>query len=370
MKTRLLIVDDSVVFRMFMRKCLMGMDDVDVVGVARDGVDALAKVEELKPDVITLDMNMPRMNGMETLEALRRTHRHIGIIIVAAETEDDADRTVQALRAGAFDFILKPQASDLDPAGSIRKAMMLRLKEFRERCVRTDQTKHRSSREAGIRGRSVSAAAPVVGKRRPPDIRPDILAIGSSTGGPAALQMVIPKLPAGFPMPVVVVQHMPELFIRSLASRMNKESALPCKVAEDGERLMPGCVYFAPGGWHTEVEACGHALRATLSDAPPLHFCRPAVDATFKSLVRLAPLVRTLAVVLTGMGKDGAAGALALADCAGYVIAQDEATSTVWGMPGTTVKMGAAHRVLPLEQISGAIVAVSRGSGQVTAVNE
>ncbi len=363
MKIRLLIVDDSVVFRMFMRKCLMNLDGVEVVGVARDGVDALAKVEELGPNVITLDMNMPRMNGMETLEALRRTHPDIGVIIVAAETEDDADRTVQALRAGAFDFILKPRAADEDPAGSIRQSLMLRLKEFRER-VGASRIKPRSGQVSGIRKRPVSAVAPVAKKRQPPRVRPDILVIGSSTGGPAALQAVIPKLPGDFPVPVVVVQHMPELFIRSLASRMDKESALTCKVAEDGERLMPGYAYFAPGGRHTEIEASGHVLRATLSDAPPLHFCRPAVDATFKSLVRLAPFVHTLAVVLTGMGKDGAAGALALADCAGYVIAQDEATSTVWGMPGTTVSMGAAHRVLPLGEIPGAILAVSRGAGQ------
>lgn len=355
MKTRLLIVDDSVAFRMFLRKCLMGLDELEVAGVARDGVDALEKVAELKPDAITLDMNMPRMNGMETLTALKREHPDVNVIIIAAETEDDADRTVQALKAGAFDFILKPRASDGDPAETIRQSLLPRLKE-----LQASRVSHQGA-AASSEQRSPQAPAPEVDKAppvraAPSDARLDILAIGSSTGGPAALHEVLPQLPADLPVPVVVVQHMPELFIRSLASRMDKESQLICKVAEDGERLLAGHAYFAPGNWHMEIVSREGGLFASLSDAPPLHFCRPAVDATFHSLTKLAPKIHTLAVVLTGMGKDGAEGALALSKQNSHVIAQDKETSTVWGMPGATVGLGAAHSVVALQRIPSAIL--------------
>ncbi|HKJ84273.1 MAG TPA: chemotaxis-specific protein-glutamate methyltransferase CheB [Mariprofundaceae bacterium] len=361
MKTRLLIVDDSVAFRMFLRKCLMGLDELEVVGVARDGVDALEKVAELKPDVITLDMNMPRMNGMETLTALKRDHPDVKVIIVAAETEDDADRTVQALKAGAFDFILKPKASDGNPAESIRTSLLPRLEELQ----RSDSNPRIADVAVSERPASQplpsapapEVAAPSAAARLARDVRMDILAIGASTGGPAALHEVLCHLPANLPVPVVVVQHMPALFIRSLASRMDKESLLTCKVADEGERLLPGHVYFAPGDRHMEIEAREEGLFVSLSDAPPLHFCRPAVDAMFNSLTKLAPRIHTLVVVLTGMGKDGSAGALELAKRDGYVIAQNKETSTVWGMPGATVGLGAAHSVLALEQIPSAILA-------------
>ncbi len=342
---RLLVVDDSVVFRMFLRKCLSGLDEVEVVGAARDGMDAMDKVAELAPDVITLDMNMPRMNGMETLAALKRDHPGVKVIIVAAETEDDAGRTVQALKAGAFDFILKPGAGEQHPAEAIRSALVPRLRALRD-------SRHKAA--AGERRTQEP-------RRRPGHAsatRMDILAIGASTGGPNALDVVMRGLPAELPVPVTVVQHMPPLFIRSLAQRINDASPLACKVAEDGEQLLPGKAYFAPGDWHLEVVAGDHGLCARLSDAPPMHFCRPAVDAMFHSLTRLAPRFHTLAVVLTGMGKDGAAGALAVAEQSGLVIAQDEATSTVWGMPGATVGLGAAHHVLPLRNIPGEILAV------------
>lgn len=346
---RLLIVDDSVAFRMFLRKCLTALDEVEVVGVARDGLDALAKVKELKPDVITLDMNMPRMNGMETLVALKRDHPEVAVIIVAAETEDDADRTVQALNAGAFDFILKPKSSDTDPVAAIQRDLLPRLKELKPRA-------RQQMPKAAV---EIPTAAPATASALPPPpvkAAPDILAIGSSTGGPAALRAVLIKLPAGLPIPTVVVQHMPELFIRSLAQRLDHDVPLHCRVATDGETLRPGTVYFAPGNWHMHVVSEGGQLVAKLSDAEPVHFCKPAVDATFHSLAELSPRIHTLAVVLTGMGKDGAAGALALAQREGYVIAQDKATSTVWGMPGSTVNLGAAHNVLPLDDIAGAIL--------------
>lgn len=359
----MLVVDDSVVFRMFLRKCVVDLDALEVVGVARDGIDALAKVAELKPDVITLDMNMPRMNGMETLIALKRDHPDVQVIIVAAETEDDADRTVQALDAGAFDFILKPKSADADPVASIQQALLPRIKALQER-IRPAKAAivipARSSSSRQVKAASEPRPSPT--RAAPLNVRVDILAIGSSTGGPAALHAVLPQLPANLPVPVTVVQHMPELFIRSLATRMDNESPLTCKVAEDGEQLMPGHIYFGPGNWHMEIISKEGGLFAGLSDAPPMHFCRPAVDAMFNSLTQLAPRFHTLAVVLTGMGKDGAAGALGLAEQNNYVIAQDKETSTVWGMPGSTVNLGAAHNILPLQQIPASILSILKVS--------
>lgn len=348
--TRVLIVDDSVAFRMFLRRCLMAMSDVEVVGVARDGVDALEKAKELQPDVVTLDMNMPRMNGMETLQAMKRDYPQISVIIVAAETEDDADRTVQALKAGAFDFIVKPKASDPSPTKSIQHSLGTRLDELRARTA----TRHRRAAPASVS----TAPTPLA----PRTAAPNILAIGASTGGPAALHTVLAALPARLPIPVVVVQHMPELFIRSLASRLDKDTPPPCSVVQEGEHLMPGHVYFAPGGKHLQVINDHGTLLAHLDDSPPLHFCRPAVDATFMSLAALAPRVQTLAVVLTGMGKDGAAGALRLAEQGAMVLAQDKETSTVWGMPGAVVEAGAAHKVLPLADIAGTVLAQTKRS--------
>lgn len=347
---RIMIVDDSVAFRMFLRRCLMGMSDVEVVGVARDGIEAMEKAKELKPDVITLDMNMPRMNGMETLQALKREHPQIAVIIVAAETEDDADRTVQALKAGAFDFIVKPRAADGNPTESIQHSLGARLDELRPRFAAQKPATEKPVAPAAV----APAAAPQ--PTAPRNASPDILAIGASTGGPAALHTVLAALPATLPVPVVVVQHMPELFIRSLAARLDKDTPPACSVAQDGERLQPGHVYFAPGNQHLQIHHEYGVLSAHLDDSPPLHFCRPAVDAMFLSLATLAPKVQTLAVMLTGMGKDGAAGALELSQRGAYVIAQDKATSTVWGMPGATVAAGAAHRVLPLTEIAGTIV--------------
>jgi len=176
---------------------------------------------------------------------------------------------------------------------------------------------------------------------------------------------VISNLPKGLPVPVVITQHMPKLFVQSLASRLDKESPLSCKVAEDGMLLERGCVYLAPGEIHMEVMKKGMKLAVRLIDGPKMHHCKPAVDRTFFSLAGLAPMVKTLAVVLTGMGKDGADGAKKIHAARGYVIAQDEATSSVWGMPGATVKAGAAHQVLPLNDVANVLCQmVIKGNGR------
>jgi len=340
---RLLIADDSPVFRHFLRKCIAQMPDVEVVGEARHGEDALAKIAELKPDVLTLDMTMPRMNGMQVLQSMKQDYPKLPAIVLTSSNESEAELTVAALDAGAFDFIFKPQASDGDPTACLIDALYPRIKAA---CKSRPGALPASSAKPVLRASGSAASG-----------RPDLVAIGSSTGGPAALHAVLGALPADFPVPVVLTQHMPKLFMQPLADRLEKETSLSCRLAEEGMKLVRGYIYVAPGEHHLELMREGTDIVCRLSDAPPVHHCRPAVDPMFHSLAALAPRVNTLAVVLTGMGEDGALGAKLIAEKRGHVIAQDEKSSVVWGMPGATVKCGAAHEVLPLDQVAAAIIA-------------
>ncbi len=355
---RLLIADDSPVFRFVLKKCVAQMGDVEVVGEARDGVEALEKMAELHPDVVTLDMTMPRMNGMETLKAMRRRFPGIPAIVLTSPDEEEANLTLEALENGAFEFVLKPGHG---PGGERRLIELLhpRLVEAARRARgRPARTTPRSTAVP----RPASRAAAAAPSAATPPAPPDVVAIGSSTGGPGALHAVLRGLSADFPLPIVITQHMPAGFLVSLAGRLTRETPIEVRVAEDGMPLAPGKALLAPGGRHMHVVRRRGALAARLDDGPSEHHCKPAVDPMFRSLAALAPGVRTLAVVLTGMGEDGAAGALAIREAGGHVIAQDEATSAVWGMPGGTVKRGAADRVLPLGEIAPAILAAARGS--------
>ncbi|MDX8396812.1 MAG: chemotaxis-specific protein-glutamate methyltransferase CheB [Mariprofundaceae bacterium] len=347
-KKRVLIVDDSVVFRSFFRGCLSEIDQVEVVGIARDGRDALKKVKELKPDLVTLDMEMPHLSGIEVLRALQKDAPSVSVLVLSAEVETDAKRTVEALEAGAFDFIIKPTSSATDPKSLLQKMIKDRLRVLRSiaQVVGLKAALPAKSQSVGTK--------PVVFRGKV--LKPDVVAIGSSTGGPVALHRVLHALPASFPVPITVTQHMPKLFLGSLAQRLETDTALECKLAEDGMILKAGCIYVAPGEVHMSIERVGTQLKASLKEGPRVHHCIPAVDVTFKSLVELAPRVRTLAVVLTGMGADGAEAAKLLADKNAHVIAQDEESSVVWGMPGETVRLGAAHEVLPLDDIAGALI--------------
>ncbi|MBF0282195.1 MAG: chemotaxis-specific protein-glutamate methyltransferase CheB [Zetaproteobacteria bacterium] len=364
---KVLIVDDSIAFRVFLRKCLALESDIEVVGRARDGIDALEQIKDAKPDAVTLDMNMPRMDGMETLKEIRRLYPKIVVVMVASETEDDASRTVKALQEGAFDFILKPTASVTNPLENLRVELTTRLREaFRGRpdgitsgSIVGRKDGRNTTASGAVQPRVKLPVADVhYSFRTPPAVfRPSILAIGSSTGGPAALGILVSSFTKPFNIPVVIVQHMPPLFVHSLAKSLSAKMVMPCTVPVDGEVLENGHVYIAPGGVHTDIlinDVGKFCVR--LHESPPVHFCRPAVDVMFKSLVHLAPKVKTLAVVLTGMGRDGADGAADLADHGGFVIAQDEASSVVWGMPGATVKGGAAHEMYPLDQIGPLLV--------------
>jgi len=355
---RVLVVDDSSVYRMLLKKMLDAFDDVEVVGVASGGRDAIAKIPDLKPDVLTLDMNMPDMDGMATLGVVSAKYPNVKVIVVASETKNDAERAVLVLEAGAFDFVLKPKASDVEPIRLLREELHPKIQAAvsRSMFLKRSHSGLKNRKNAPTVVMSVkNSANKTIPPARPARFKPEIIAIGSSTGGPAALHEVMPVIRGDIHVPVVIIQHMPKLFIESLAKRLDSDMSLHCCVGENGMVLKPGCVYFAPGEQHMDIIRSGTELMIKLNDSPPEHHCRPAVDVTLRSLALLAPSVQTLVVILTGMGTDGAAGAKLLSGKRCWVIAQDEESSVVWGMPGETVRMGAAHDVLPLDDIGGRI---------------
>jgi len=353
--TRVLIVDDDVVFRNFLRGCLSKLENIEVLGVAYDGRDALKKIQSLKPDLVTLDMEMPFLTGIDVLQSLQEEAPQTKVLVISNESETDAERTVQALESGAYDFVLKSTCADKNP----REALQAMLKEKipLARSVATVVQNTRRMRKPSRLENREAVRKPISHHGKP-----DVVAIGSSTGGPVALHKVLQGFPESFSVPIVVTQHMPKLFLVSLVERLEKDTALTCKLAEDGMLLEAGSIYVAPGDIHMEVERVGTKLRVKLVDGDRVNHCKPAVDVMFHSLALLAPRIRTLAVVLTGMGNDGAAGAKALADKKNHVIAQDKDSSVVWGMPGETVKMGAASEVLALNDISQTIMRRCGGS--------
>jgi len=340
---RVLIVDDSVVVRKLLGEALASSPEVEVAGIASSGVIALAKIPQLNPDVLTLDIEMPGLNGIQTLVEIRKLYPKLPVIMCSTLTERGAAITLEALSLGASDYMTKPSNSE-----SLAGAMEQVRKELVAKIV-------------SLTGRSRGTAAALRSQTLPPvrrtsgNQRIDILAIGTSTGGPNALAEVIPHLPGDFPVPVVVVQHMPPLFTRLLAERLNSQSALAVQEAEAGQTIRPGQVWIAPGNYHMTVARKGAGVALNLNQDPPENSCRPAVDVLFRSVAQTYGR-NVLAVVMTGMGSDGARGAAHIRDAGGEILVQDEASSVVWGMPGAVVEAGAADNICPLLEISGQIV--------------
>ena len=338
---RVLVVDDSVVVRKLLSDALASSPEVTVAGMASTGALALAKIPQLNPDVITLDIEMPGLNGIETLTEIRKLYPKLPVIMFSTLTERGAAITLEALSLGASDYMTKPSNS-----ASLAGAMDQVRRELVAKIV-------------CLSGRSrmgaVSAPAVCAARKKSGAPRIDILAIGASTGGPNALAEVVPRLPEDFPVPVVLVQHMPSLFTRLLADRLNSLSPLLVQEAEPGKAVEPGQVWIARGDYHMTVMRQGTRVVLHLNQEPPENSCRPAVDVLFRSVARVyGPNV--LAVVMTGMGSDGARGAAHIRDAGGEILVQDEASSVVWGMPGAVVSTGAADDICPLPEISQEIV--------------
>jgi len=339
-KIRVLIVDDAVVIRRLVSDCLAHDPDIEVVGTASNGQLGLARIVQLNPDVVTLDVEMPVLDGLATLDAIRRTHPRLPVIMFSTLTERGAAATLDALARGASDYVTKPAN-----VGSVTVA----LQRVREELI--PKIKALCRRLLPPRGRTLSNShAPAADPAGPPAI----LAIGVSTGGPNALSSLLPGLLQPLPLPIVIVQHMPAVFTRLLAERLQSVSGHPTREAVPGVRLEPGTVWIAPGGLHLEVARANDALVLHTHDGPPENSCRPSVDVLFRSVARACG-PRSLALILTGMGQDGLNGCACLREAGGQVIAQDEASSVVWGMPGVVVQAGLAHRVLPLSEIAAEV---------------
>ena len=340
-RVRVLIVDDSVIVRKVLSDVLSSHPATEVAGTAASGDLALAKLDQIKPDVITLDIEMPGRNGLETLVEIRKRYPKLPVIMFSTLTERGGKATLDALALGATDYATKPASGDglLAAKEQIRRELVAKILGLRP--------------APAFLPPAAVCVAPA--KRSPVRRRIDILAIGTSTGGPNALAAVVPRLPADFPVPVVLVQHMPPLFTKLLSERLNTSSALEVREGVAGTVLKPGCVWVAPGGQHMTVAQKEGATLVELNQNPPENSCRPAVDVLFRSVAR-AYGPHTLAVVMTGMGSDGTLGATAIRDAGGEIFVQDEASSVVWGMPGAVVAAGIADLICPLNNLADEIV--------------
>jgi two-component system chemotaxis response regulator CheB len=380
-----LVVDDSVVVRRLIVDALGGAENIEVVGTASNGLLAQAKIDQLKPDVITMDIEMPQMDGIEAVRELRKRNKTVPVIMFSTLSASGASATLEALSAGATDYVTKPSnvGSVTESIAAVREQLVPKIYALAGRRrgggAPTGAPPARPGPGSGLAPASPRPAAARTGLppagppgrpgapppaggapgrspvRRTPGGRIDIQAIGSSTGGPDALTKVLTGLPSDLPVPIVITQHMPPVFTRMFAERLDRSTPLRVFEAADGMELAPGAAYVAPGDFHLVLHRRGTATLIQLSGAPQENSCRPAVDVMFRSVAALYG-ASAYATVLTGMGHDGRGGAKVLRDSGAEILAQDESTSVVWGMPGAVVGAGLADEVLPLDRIAAFLI--------------
>lgn len=345
-KIEVLVVDDSAYMRKVISNLLQSDDEIFVVDTARDGLDALDKIKRLKPDVVTLDVEMPRLDGLAALERIMR-ECPTAVIMLSSLTLEGSDTTIKALTMGAVDFVPKPSGAISIDIHKVKDDLVTKIKVAARASLATLRTP--------------VAAPPTIPKSLTPTVQHGVtlapqklVVIGSSTGGPNALQQVIPRLPKNLPAAVLVVQHMPPGFTASLANRLNDSSALEVCEAKEGDYVQTGRVYIAPGGNHMVLHS---KTVIGLNQNPPVHSVRPAVDVTLESAVNYYGS-KMVGVILTGMGYDGSKGMAALKKAGGKTVVQDEATCVVYGMPRVVVEMGKADKILPIQNIADEIVAM------------
>jgi two-component system chemotaxis response regulator CheB len=342
-RIRVLVVDDSVVIRRLVTQALSEDPLLEVVGAASNGVLGLAKIAQTNPDVVTLDVEMPEMDG---LEMLRRLNNHIArprVVMFSTLTERGAVATLDALALGADDYVTKAaNGGSLDRSlSSLREELIPKVKQF-------FQVSQRASTEPRPQPKPGLASGPMY--QRPLHGAAKVVAIGVSTGGPTALGFLIPQVPADFPLPILIVQHMPPLFTRLLAERLQTSTRLKVEEAAEGSIVTSGKVLIAPGDYHMRLRNAGNDVVIGLDQSPPENSCRPAVDVLFRSVAETYG-GSSIAAILTGMGQDGLRGVQTLRAAGAFVIAQDEASSVVWGMPGAVVSAGLADSIVPLERV-------------------
>jgi len=343
-KIRILIVDDSVIARRFLDKALSVDPALEVVGAVSNGRLALKKIQlDNNINLVTLDQEMPEMNGLETLIEIRKTHPRLPVIMVSQYTLRGAAVTLDALFQGANDYMTKPSAENKELAlQQIRKELIPKIKAL---------CSQQSVAALDMAPSSLAKAQPPVQVRQ----KVDIVAIGVSTGGPKALATLVPELPRFFSVPIVIVQHMPPLFTQRLAKSLAAQSAIKVSEAVPGDRLEAGHALVAPGGYHLVLERAATHVKAQTHQGPEENSCRPSVDVLFRSVAEIYG-AGALAVVLTGMGQDGLKGCEAIKAAGGQVLVQDKESSVIWSMPGFVAQAGLADKILPLNQLATEII--------------
>ncbi|RKE67590.1 two-component system chemotaxis response regulator CheB [Pseudorhodoplanes sinuspersici] len=365
---KVMVVDDSAIARGFVRRWVETEDGMEIVASLQTAREALNYLERTDPDVVVLDIEMPDMDGITALPLILQKRPDVAVIIASTLTRRNAEISLRALSLGALDCIQKPDAQGAVTSESYRHALVTRIRELGARARRVPAiTKIPSVEPATPKGKSGANILAFVNTREPISLRPmpttapRVLVVGSSTGGPQALTEICTRLgPVIDQAPVLITQHMPPTFTSILAEHLARATGRPAQEAEDGEPICAGHIYIAPGHRHFRVARTNGQPVAILDDAPPVHFCKPAVDILFSSAAEVWG-AWVLGLVLTGMGTDGTGGAADIVASGGSIIAQDEATSIVWGMPGSVAQAGLCSSILPLNEIAPAITHIFTG---------
>lgn len=342
-KIGVLIVDDSAVIRGGLKRLLLEDDTIEVIGSASNGEVAITSAKNLKPDVIILDIEMPVMDGIQALPNIKEASPNSKIIMFSAHTTEGGELSLKALSLGAAECLLKPKAGEAEPGSDFQKNLI--------RIIRNLVPKTKSTYGRTTSGQSSSQKTTFTLRNSITDFtgKPDLLAIGSSTGGPKALFEALKPL-KGIDIPIILTQHMPATFTKVLAEHIETQTGIPTREGEEGMVLKPGHVYVAPGGFHMLLKRTGIDVSIVLNDGPQECFCKPSVNPMLRSAIEIYNR-KILCTILTGMGNDGLESCTSLVEKGGRVIAQDEATSTVWGMPGAVATAGICSHVLPLQEI-------------------
>lgn len=344
MSVRVVVVDDSGFFRRRVTEMLNADPEIEVIGSASNGQEGVDKVIELKPDVVTMDIEMPVLDGISAVRKIM-SMRPTPVLMFSSLTHEGAQATLDALEAGAVDFLPKRFEDISQDRNEAKQLLCQRVRALGQRVLRSSAAAARPAPSKPVNGTPVIASGRAAGKTNY-----KLVAIGTSTGGPVALQQVLTKLPADFPMPLLLVQHMPASFTPSFAQRLNQLCAITVKEAADGEALQPGTALLAPGGRQMIVEQRGGVMMVRIQDSEPGQTYKPSVDTTFSSLARAMP-GQVLGIILTGMGADGREGSRLLKQGGATIWAQDEQSCVIYGMPMAVVEAGLADQVLPLSEI-------------------
>ncbi len=360
-----MVVDDSAVIRGFFSRYIETATDLKVVASAGNGETALSLLERMQVDVVLLDIEMPIMDGQAALPLILKKDPAISVIMASSLTHENAILAMRCLQMGATECIAKPSSAEMQASNSFQESLVIKIRAagMAARRKRGDKTVYEITPASIPRATGTESAAPRSLTTRPlsPGWRmPDIIAISSSTGGPQALMQLFGDLKTPLRQPILLTQHMPATFTPILAENIQRLTGLTCQEAKDGDVVKGGVIYLAPGNYHMTVTGRAGAVKIALNQEPPENFCRPSADPMLRSIVDVYA-GRVLSVVLTGMGADGQKGCQAVVDAGGVVLAQDEATSVVWGMPGAVAVAGLCTQVLPLEKIAPVIRDLSEG---------